>query len=139
MYVATFIGDLFTSWIPAVLVALSQPNGDQNSAFNAVTSPATAPQAAQYIANFPTLGHEQFFTDWSILAGLSFILSLALGGVLAYSVTRLLQVRAFERKRFQAFAQTVSHGDIPRTQLRWQRIQQQAYSDSEQEWRLAIL
>lgn len=44
-----------------------------------------------------------------------------------------------EHMRFYAAAHPVKKQDVPRTQLRWNRIVEQAYSDDEQKWRLAIL
>ena len=41
--------------------------------------------------------------------------------------------------KFRAAAHPVAKQDVPRTQLRWNKIVEQANSNSEQHWRLAIL
>ena len=48
-------------------------------------------------------------------------------------------MRQIERRRFESAQQTVAARDLPKSQLRWNRVREQAGSDSEQSHRLAIL
>ncbi len=63
---------------------------------------------------------------------------LFLTGIL-YCVIRILQVRRIERAALIKAANPVRAEDIPRTQLRWQRILEQSASEDDSQWRLAIL
>jgi hypothetical protein len=83
--------------------------------------------------------YDQMYQNWGILVGFSIALSLIFAAVLIYSLVRVFQIRQTEYKKFQAAAQSVAAHDIPQTRLRWERILEQASSESEQNRRLAIL
>ncbi len=136
------LGILMFQWVPSVLLSFSTA-GD--SAFGSasstpISSAVTLPQVESYLQSASTpVAYQQFVTDWGLFASFSIFLSLILLSILVYCVIRLWQVREFERKRFEAASATVAAHDLPKTQLRWERIVAEIGSDSEQSWRLAIL
>ncbi|MBV9159447.1 MAG: hypothetical protein JO019_02500, partial [Candidatus Kaiserbacteria bacterium] len=82
---------------------------------------------------------ERVFHDWGLFVAISIILSLLLGAACIYCMARIYQVRLNEWARFKAAGQTVAARDVPKTQLRWNRVLEQIGSEDEREWRLAIL
>ena len=77
-----------------------------------------------------------FWGAWYVLA---VFLSLVFLTMIAYCAMRILQVRRAERAALIKQAHPVATEDIPRTQLRWQRILEQVATEDENQWRLAIL
>jgi len=67
------------------------------------------------------------------------LLSIPFLAVVIYCWLRILQIRRRERLTFRAAQRTVVSQDIPRTQLRWNRVVDQANSSNPESWRLAIL
>lgn len=76
---------------------------------------------------------------WGPLFFISLSFSLLLSVGIVYCAMRILQIRREERARFAKIAAPVAAQDVPRTQLRWNRILEQIASEDEQQWRLAIL
>lgn len=76
---------------------------------------------------------------WGPLFPLSIFASLLLMVGIVYSAIRLLQIRRAEHMQFRKAAHPVAATDVPRTQLRWQRVMEHANSADEHKWRLAIL
>lgn len=76
---------------------------------------------------------------WGELFPLAIFLSLLLGTGIIYCVVRILQIRRVEHAAMAAGAHPVAAKDVSRTALRWHRIMEQANSDDEQKWRLAIM
>jgi hypothetical protein len=142
----TGLGVLVFQWVPSILLTFSAAGSSVlgGSASSGTTSPimsaVTLPQVENYLqsASAPA-AYQQFIADWGIFAAFSIFVSLILLSILVYCVIRLFQVRDFERKRFEAASASVAANDVPRTQLRWERIVAEIGSDSEQSWRLAIL
>ncbi|HWP61159.1 MAG TPA: hypothetical protein VN495_00985, partial [Candidatus Paceibacterota bacterium] len=103
-------------------------------------SPASAGQMADYLQAVSNPGiYDRMIRDWGIFVALSLFVSLLLITLIVYCIVRILQIRRMERIRFEAAQQTVAAHDIPKTQLRWNRIREEASSDDEQKHRLAIL
>ena len=82
---------------------------------------------------------ETIFDLWGPLfpAAIGFSLILAVG--IVYCALRIMQIRRIEHANFHKHAHTVHSEDIPRTQLRWNRVMEHANSGEEHQWRLAIL
>lgn len=70
---------------------------------------------------------------------ISFAVSLPFLVLVFYGWMRIWQVRRAEERAFEAARRTVVHEDIPRSQLRWNHVIEQANSDSPEHQRLAIL
>jgi len=64
---------------------------------------------------------------------------LLFGAGIVYCAMRIMQIRQAERTAIAKARQTIVAEDIPRTQLRWQRILDEVASDDQGKWRLAIL
>lgn len=76
---------------------------------------------------------------WGPLFPIAVLVCLLLACGIVYSAIRILQIRHAEHLQFRKAAHTVAHTDVPRTQLRWQRVMEHANSTDEHKWRLAIL
>ncbi len=82
---------------------------------------------------------ETVFALWGIWFPVALFISLVLGAGIIYCCIRILQIRRAEHAHFHKAAHTVASEDVPRTQLRWNRVMEHANSDDEHRWRLAIL
>ena len=135
------LGVLIFQWVPSVVLTFSAAgNSIASTSSSPLTSAVTIPQLESYLQSYSTpVAYQQFVANWGLFAAISLFLSLILAAILLYCVIRLFQVREFEYKRFAAAAATISANDIPKTQLRWDRITTEINSENEQNWRLAIL
>lgn len=142
-YFVWFLGEVAFRWMPATLIALTQV-GDSGLGTPPPLQPITAPVTTSDVANYfaqaadPAI-YGALYESWRTYTSFISIVCLALAGVLIYSIIRLRQVRHMEHQKFMATAHTVSARDLPKTQLRWNHVLEQVGSDSEQNWRLAIL
>ncbi len=73
---------------------------------------------------------------WYVVA-IFFVLLFAVGVI--YCMIRISQLRHLERVAVAKSRQSIVSEDIPRSQLRWQRIFDEISSDDPGKWRLAIL
>ncbi|MFZ2887039.1 MAG: hypothetical protein WA021_04440 [Minisyncoccia bacterium] len=79
------------------------------------------------------------FDFWGPLFPLALLATLlGIIGVI-YCALRIWQIRQAEWADFRKVQQSVATEDVPRTQLRWNRVLEHANSDDEHQWRLAIL
>jgi hypothetical protein len=105
-----------------------------------LANPVTAQQVVQYLQTAsPPGAYDALFQRWSGFVAFSLLISLALTTLILYCTIRMFQVRQLERRRFSHAQRSVAARDVPKTHLRWQRIIEQAASDSEQSRRVAIL
>lgn len=140
-----FVGEVAFKWIPGAVLTVSGmgaplPDGVPSPITSVITTPVTAPEIVQYLqlASAPGV-YEALFQRWSTFVAISLLISLCLAAIIIYCCIRVFQIRQIEQRRFKAAQQTVVARDIPKTQLRWHRILEQANSDSEKAARLAIL
>jgi cell division protein FtsL len=138
-----FFAQVAFQWVPATLSTLKNtgtPAGVVYPQPPLGPNPVTAPQMADYLQGVSTPGTYDFLSrEWGIFVALSLFISLLLLTLIVYCVIRILQIRHHEHLRFAAAQQTVTAHDVPRSQLRWQRIVEEASSEDEQKIRLAIL
>ena len=138
-----FTGELAFKWLPGFAVSLAGAHDSTTTTLSPppiITSPVTAQQVAEFLQTSSAPGvYDELFHAWNILVGASVTLSLILTAILIYCLIRIFQIRRAEYRHFEAAAHTVTAHDIPKTRLRWNRILEQAHSESEQQWRLAIL
>lgn len=139
-----FLGELVFKWIPGTAVTFigagTPASGGGEPILRPITEPVSAPQVVEYLQSVTAPGvYDEFFHDWSVFVALSLFISLLLSALIIYCAIRIFQVRQMERRRFSALQRTVAARDVPRTQLRWKRVTEQAHSDDSQSWRLAIL
>ena len=138
-----FIGQIAFQWVPSVVLTLKNtgtPEGVMYPPPPLGVAPATAYEAADYLQAVSTTGtYEVLSRNWGIFVVLSLFVSLLLATFVIYCVIRILQIRHREHLKFAAAQQTVAAHDVPRSQLRWNRIKEEVSSDEEQKMRLAIL
>jgi hypothetical protein len=130
-------------WVPATIAVLSGQAPDGTVA-NPILTPITEPVTPADLAYFlQTTGApstiDRFATAWETYVAVSVLVSLFLAAAIIYCVMRILQIRYTEKLRFKASEESVLIKDVSKTQLRWNRILEQTQSDSDQNWRLAIL
>jgi len=134
----SFIGDLLFRWVPATLIAVL--NVSPSSPFANLEQPITA-------WNVPTLlaqasgpaGYESLLKGWFVFSFITLTSSIPFLALVLYSWTRIFQIRRREYRAVRAAQRTVAAQDVPRTQLRWNRVLDQANSSNPEGWRLAIL
>jgi hypothetical protein len=138
-----YIGDVLFRYVPAtvsVLTGNAPELGIQNPIVTPITQPVTTAQLVDYLSATAQPGYmAELYRWWGTLTVLSVLFSLFLTAGTIYSIIRILQIRRHEEERFAAAAHPVAAHDIPKAQLRWNRIREQISTDNEQGWRLAIL
>lgn len=143
-WVFWYAGEIAFKWVPGFVVAMTGGNSQdafaQPVAAPVITEPVTVGQVVQFLQLNSAPGiYDQLYLDWNILVGVSIAISLVFGAILIYSVTRTFQIRQAEYKHYQSISQTIAAHDVPKTKLRWNRIMEEAESESEQTRRVAIL
>ncbi len=135
-----FIGDILFRWVPATIAAVTQSVSDQSSPYANFTQPVSAWNVPELLANTSdTATYHALAQGWYLFTLLSLTASIPLLALILYNWLRILQIRRKERKGFEAAQRTVASKDVPRTQLRWQRVLEQSTSTRPEDWRLAIL
>ena len=140
-----FLSEIAFKWIPGAVMSVTgtgvpAPSGDVSPLAAPITSPVSAPEVAQYLQMASAPGaYDKLFQQWSTFVAFSLLITLCLSAVVIYCSIRVFQIRQIERRRFHAAQRTVVAKDVPKSQLRWNRILEQIGSDTEQSWRLAIL
>lgn len=139
----TIVGQIAFQWVPATVYTLGNTGNQNGVVFPQPpigASPATAQQVSDYLQTMsaPAI-YNPLLRYWGEFVALSLFVSLLLMALLIYCVIRISQIRKQERLRFEAAQETVVARDVPRSQLRWSRIMQEAGSEDEQKMRLAIL
>lgn len=128
-------------WVPATLLTMTNTSSYPNP--DPIKTPLTQPVSTTDVVNFLQIASpasfDQLFHQWALFVAISIMLSLLLGVACLYCGIRIWQVRQNERAKRLAFAHTVAAKDVPKTQLRWNRIREQIAAPSEDQWRLAIL
>jgi FlaA1/EpsC-like NDP-sugar epimerase len=141
-WIFQFVGEILFQWVPSTIITIAYtghpPQGVEY--YSAPYGPATAHDAIMYVQTASAPGvYETFVRFWSFYTAISLFVSLLLAMVIIYCIIRIEQIRKHERMKVEATAHPVAARDISRTQLRWNRIVEEASSDNEQNWRLAIL
>lgn len=137
--------DLAFRVVPGTIIALQSTASDQVSGpitagLSPIEEPVTTASIVSYLEQTASAQQYQSLVHgWSVYVAVAMAVSLLLATLAIYCFIRIRQLRHFERLRFEAAGQTVVAKDIPRTHLRWNRVREQIQSDSEQNWRLAIL
>ena len=140
-----FASELVFKWVPGTVQTITgtgNPGAVTPAAptISPITQPVTAPEAVAFLAqSFPPGAYDHFYHNWMVFVAISLTICLLLGALIVYCAVRILQIRSHERRKFEAAAHTVAAQDVSKTQLRWNRIVEQAFSENEQNWRLAIL
>jgi hypothetical protein len=133
-----FIGDVAFTWVPATIGTITGTAPGASPPLTLISQPVSAADAITFLQQ-----NSPFYSDlyryWAELVAVSIVVSLLFGALIVYAALRLLEVRRHERERIQAAVHPVAAQDRPRSHLRWERLVEEAASDNEQRWRLAIL
>jgi hypothetical protein len=149
--VLIFLTDIVFRWIPAAVSVVTgqdlpgtvvTPEATTTPGSPVVTTPvAPAPvtdvSAPWYASLFDTLG-----TLWNVLATILVFATLMLAMGSIYALIRLQQIRKREHAALEPLLEAViqAPSDKPnKTQVRWNKIAEQAHSPNPNDWRLAIL
>lgn len=138
-----FLGEIAFKWGPGAVVSVvgtAPSTGEALPPPTAITSAVTPVQVVQYLqtASGPD-AYNAMFNNWSAFVTLSLLLTLCFAAIVIYCSIRMFQIRQGERRRFAALQETVAAHDVPKTQLRWARVLEEANSEDERTWRLAVL
>lgn len=136
-----FLSDIAFRWVPGTVEVVTGTAPDTSlPIIHAITEPVSMGEMVSFFQTAAAPGtYQYFYHQWSVFVAVSVIVSLFLGAGIVYCVLRIFQIRNNEAERFKAAAHPIATRDISKAQLRWNRILEQAHSDSEQGWRLAIL
>lgn len=142
-WIFQFLGDLAFKWVPATIITLKE-SGTQGGAPYAPPPIGDAPASVQQTVDFlqtasVPAAYDALVRDWGIFVALSLFICLLLTALIIYCVIRIFQIRYHEQLKFDAASATVAGHDVPRSQLRWNRIMEEVASGVEQNLRLAIL
>ncbi|MBI4093670.1 hypothetical protein HY417_01790 [Candidatus Kaiserbacteria bacterium] len=133
-----FLGDLLLRWVPATVIAAL--NVSPSSPFANLEQPVTAWSVPVLLAQASGgAGYESLLKGWFVFSFITLTASIPFLALVLYCWTRIFQIRRREYRAVRAQQRTVATQDIPRTQLRWRRILDQANGPNPESWRLAIL
>ncbi len=133
-----FLGDLLFRWVPAVLIAAL--NVSPSSPFSNLEQPVTAWDVPILLAQASgPAGYESLLKGWFVFSFITITASIPFLALVIYCWMRIFQIRRREYRAVRAIQRTVASQDIPRTQLRWRRVLEQANGSNPDGWRLAIL
>lgn len=134
-----FLGQVAFTWVPATVTSVTGTAPGSAPPITLISQPVTASDAMVFLQSASPGEYAAFYHYWAELVAISITLSILFAALLVYSVFRILEVRRHERMRYQAAVHPVAAHDVSRTQLRWNTIVEEAGSDDERKWRLAIL
>lgn len=136
------LGEFTFKWVPGAFVSLTGTSPDPSTITPpiSITAPVSASQAVNYLQTASAPGvYDTLFQEWSSFVVFSMLFTLGFSAVIIYCAVRMFQIRQGERRKFAAMQQTVTAHDVPKSLLRWEHIKEEASSESEKSWRLAIL
>jgi len=133
-----FLGEILFKWVPATVIAVL--NTSPSSPFANLIGPVALWDVPGLLAQAsgPT-DFETLLKGWFVFSLVTLLLSIPFLAIVIYCWLRIMQIRRRERLAFRAAQRTVAAQDIPRTQLRWNRVVDQSNSSNPESWRLAIL
>lgn len=137
-----YVSEIAFKWVPGAVVSTvgTSPVPVDAPAPTTLSQPVTAPQVVQYLQTASAPGvYDNLFHAWSSFVAFSTLATLGFLAIVVYTCVRVFQIRQMERRRVEAAQHTVASHDIPKTQLRWERVVQEGTSDNERDWRIAIL
>jgi len=133
-----FIGEIIFRWVPATVIAVLDTS--PSSPFANLDQPVTAWDVPTLLAQAGSPARfESLLEGWFVFSFVTIALSLPFLATVLYCWTRIFQIRRQEYRLVRVAQRTVAAQDIPRTQLRWNRIVDQINSSNSESWRLAIL
>jgi hypothetical protein len=134
-----FIGSVAFTWVPATIGAVTGTAPGATPPISLLSQPVTASDVTTFLAAASPGEFATLYRYWAELVAVSIVLSLLFGALVIYCASRIIEIRRHERARVEAAVHPVAAHDVSRTQLRWNGIVEEANSDDERKWRLAIL
>jgi len=140
-----FLSDVIFKWVPNVLTIIFESIQNTGTEVptpisDSLARPLNASDFPRFLEQISAPGvYDAFVQGWHTFVLLSILFSLPFLAVSVYCLTRVFLLRRHEERMFLASQQPIVARDIPKTQLRWSRILEQARSGNEHSWRLAIL
>jgi hypothetical protein len=135
--------EIVFKWIPGTAISVvgsGNTEATSTALFRGVISePVTVDALVRFLDANTVGGSAGLFREWSAFVALSIFVSLVLAAGVVYCALRIREIRRREALELKAAVEPVKAQDVSRAQLRWNRIMEQATSDSGQYWRLAIL
>ena len=132
------IGDIAFSWVPATVGAVTGTAPGATPPLSLLAQPVTTSDVLAYLQQYSPYS-VSLYRHWAELVAISIELSILFAALIVYSALRLFEVRRHEHARIEAAAHPVAAHDASRTQLRWNGIAEEANSEDDRKWRLAIL
>lgn len=133
-----FFGEVLFRWVPATIIGLFTVPSD--SAIANLQAPVAFWDVPGLLTQASSASHyESLLEGWFAFSLFAILISLPFLALTIYCWIRILQIRRKEHLAFRAAQRTVATRDVPRTQLRWNRVEEQVGSSSPESWRLAIL
>ena len=139
-----FLGNAIFTWIPTVLTSVFETVNSTSSAttssLGSISEPITATGFPEFLKEISAPGvYDSLAEGWYVYVLLALAFSLPFLAVAIYCSMRVFLLRQHERRMFHAAQHSVVARDIPKTQLRWSHVLEEARGGAEQSWRLAIL
>src|SRR3989338_6544681 len=135
-----FLGELLFRWVPAVVSVVVSGASNQASPYANFAEPVSlwnVPSLLEQTSSAAAYGG--FVQGWYLFTLITLTASIPFLALVLYCWIRIIQIRRAERRAVEAVRRTVASQDIPRTQLRWNRVLEQANATNPESWRLAIL
>src|SRR3989344_3486923 len=139
-----FLSDVVFSWVPNVIATVSnsieQGTGTSTPVWGPLARPISASSFPGFLEQVSTPGvYDSLVEGWYGFVLFSLAFSFPFLAVAAYTLVRVFLLRRHERRMLHAAQHPVAARDVPKSQLRWGRILEQARGSTEHGWRLAIL
>lgn len=137
--IAWFFGEVAFTWVPATIGTVTGTAPGAPPPISLLSQPVTASDASAFLQAASPGEYATLFHYWAELVAVSIIFSLLFAALVIYCAFRIAEIRRHEALGYEAAVHPVAAGDISRTQLRWNGIVDEANSEDERKWRLAIL
>jgi len=129
------LAQIIFRWVPSVVIAVAQTGPGAST-----STPLSAWDVPGLLANASSASvADGLMHAWFIFSVIAIAVSVPFLAVVVYCGIRILQIRHRERLGFEAVRKTVKLEDVPKTQLRWNHVLDEANADTPEKWRLAIL
>ena len=143
-WILWYAGEVAFKWMPGFAVSIMTGQSSDPAVQPLHPPTITEPVRVQDVVHFLQTNsapgvYDDLYNQWFLFVGFSIAASLVCAAMLIYCLTRVFQIRRAEYKRYLATAHPVAAHDIPKVRLRWDRIREEANSESDQNRRLAIL
>jgi hypothetical protein len=139
----SFLGDMLFKWVPGTVISglnVGPGAGEVPPVFTGTQMPLSAWSVPELLQRSTAPGvYEGLVQGWFVFTVTTLALSIPFAALALYCMIRVVQIRRAALPGVLAYRRTVKAQDIPRTQLRWRRVTEQANGSSPEGWRLAIL